>query len=218
MAHDPVTEYARRCVNDEVTIGEFEHVRMGRLHKAACQRHLNDLEKSRSPDYPFEWKPEKAQRILDYASRLTIKEGFAQKPLQLLDCQKFDLGCRIGWVKKRNGYRRFRRSYYSVARQNGKSMQNGILGPYIALCSGYEEGSLFTAATKKEQAKIAWHEMRKFIQADPDLEELFDVKEYISEIRCKPTKCLIRALSKDGGLDDGFRSIFSSLDRCICRV
>ena len=59
MAHDPVTEYARRCVNDEVTIGQFEHVRMGRLHKAACQRHLNDLEKSRSPDYPFEWKPEK---------------------------------------------------------------------------------------------------------------------------------------------------------------
>ncbi len=209
---DPVTDYAIRCLNDDVTIGKFEHVKMGRLHKLACKRHLDDLEKSKDPDYPYEWRPEKAQKILDFASMLTLKEGFEHKPLQLLDCQKFDLGCRIGWVKKKNGFCRFRRSYYSVARQNGKSMQNGILGPYKAACSGYEEGLLFTAATKKKQAKIAWNEMRKFIEADPDLSELFDIKEYKSEIRCIPTNCTIRALSKEEGLDDGFRSIFSSLD------
>lgn len=209
---DPVTQYAIDCLADQLTIGSLQNVKMGHLHKMACKRHIDDLEKSKDPDFPYEWKPELAQKILDFAGMLTVKEGYQPKPLKLLRCQAFDLGCRFGWVKKRNGRRRFRRSYYSVGRQNGKSMQNGIMGPYVAGFSGYQEGALFCAAAKKDQAKIAWNEMRKFIEADSDLSELFSVKEYTSEIRCLPTKCTIKALSKEGGLDDGFRSIFSSLD------
>lgn len=210
---DTVTEYAKACLANEISIGPFDHVAMGRLHKLACARHLNDLERSqRDPDYPYEWRPDLAQRILDYASRLTLKEGYQPKPLRLLDCQAFDFGCCFGWVKRSNGKRRFRRRYKSIARQNGKSMENGIMGPYIAGFSGYHEGKLFTAATKKRQARIAWEEMSKFISADPDLNEFFDIKDYKSTIICKPTGCTIEALSKEAGLDDGFRSIFSSLD------
>ena len=46
------------------------------------------------------------------------------------------------------------------------------MGVYIAGFSGYKEGKLFTAATKRRQAKIVWDEMRKFIQSDEDLQEL----------------------------------------------
>ena len=88
-----------------------------------------------------------------------------------------------------------------------KTMENGIIGTYIAAFSGYSYGKLFTAATKKRQAKIAWDEMAKFIRIDPDLQELFSVKEYKSEIRARDTDCAILALSKDEGLDDGFRAI-----------
>ena len=91
-------------------------------------------------------------------------------------------------------------------------MENGIIGTYIAAFSGYSYGKLFTAATKKRQAKIAWDEMAKFIRIDPDLQELFSVKEYKTEIRAQETDCVISALSKDEGLDDGFRAIFCSVD------
>lgn len=86
------------------------------------------------------------------------------------------------------------------------------MGPYIAGFSGYKDGLLFTAATKKRQAKIAWNEMRKFIEVDDDLSEYFKVQDYVSTITALNTNCKIEALSKEGGLDDGFRAIFISLD------
>ena len=99
-----------------------------------------------------------------------------------------------------------------MSRQQGKSFENGILGTYIAAFSGYRYGKLFTAATKKRQAKIVWEEMKKFIEGDPDLSEWFEVKEYKSEITALNTNCVIKALSKDEGIDDGFRPLFASLD------
>ena len=90
-----------------------------------------------------------------------------------------------------------------MARQNGKSFKNGF--------SGYKYGKLFTVAAKKRQARIAWEEMSKFIKTDEDLQELFDIKDYKSLILAKDTQCTIEALSKESGLDDGFRSIFTSV-------
>lgn len=99
-----------------------------------------------------------------------------------------------------------------MARQNGKTFENGITGTYIGGFSGYNYGKLFTVATKKRQARLAWEEMSKFISSDEDLQEFFDVKDYKSTILCKNTNSTIEALSKEAGLDDGFRSIFTSVD------
>ena len=84
-----------------------------------------------------------------------------------------------------------------------KTMENGIIGTYVAAFCGYQFGKLFTAATKKRQARLAWEEMSKFIQIDPDLQALFSVKDYKSLIEARETACSIEALSKESGLDDG---------------
>ncbi len=86
------------------------------------------------------------------------------------------------------------------------------MGTYVAGFSGYKFGKLFTAATKKRQSRLAWEEMAKFIKADPDLGELFSVKDYKSTIIANNTECTIEALSRESGLDDGFRAIFVSVD------
>ena len=52
----------------------------------------------------------------------------------------------------------------------------------------------------------------KFITIDPDLNEYFSIKDYKSVIEALETYCTIEALSKEAGLDDGFRSIYSSID------
>ena len=57
-------------------------------------------------------------------------------PVRLYGCQTFDLGVPMGWVN-RKGYRRFRRKYKSVARQNGKTFENGITAAYLAGFGGY---------------------------------------------------------------------------------
>lgn len=204
VINDRATEYARRVVNGEVISGE--------LHHLACQRHLNDLKRQRTEDFPYYYRPEKATEIIDYAETLTIAEGSTPRPVKLIDAQAFDLGVTFGWFKVSNDKRRFRRRYKSMARQNGKTFENGIMGTYIGGFGGYRFGKLFTVATKKRQARLAWEEMSKFITIDPDLNEFFDVKDYKSLIYAKNTDCTIEALSKEAGLDDGFRSIYCSVD------
>lgn len=181
-------------------------------HRMACERHLNEIAKQGTKEFPFVWCPEKSEKILRYAEMLTIAEGAQPRPVRLHDFQCFDLGVPLGWVHAETGFRRIRRKYKSVARQNGKTFENGITGSYIANWGGYNFGKLFTAATKKRQARIAWEEIQKFITVDKDLQALFDVKDYKSLIIAKRTGCTIEALSRESGLDDGFRAIFCSVD------
>ena len=181
-------------------------------HRMACERHLNEIAKQSTKEFPYVWRPEKSEKILRYAEMLTIAEGAQPRPVQLHDFQYFDLGVPFGWVHAETGFRRIRRKYKSVARQNGKTFENGITGSFIANWGGYNFGKLFTAATKKRQARIAWEEIQKFILIDKDLQALFDVKDYKSLIIAKRTGCTIEALSRESGLDDGFRAIFCSVD------
>ena len=200
---DRVTNHAQKVIEGKVVCGHY--------HYLACKRHLNDLKRQRTADFPYYWDVQASNRVIEFAETLTIAEGAEPRPVKLLEEQAFDIGSKFGW-KKTNGFRRFRRSYKSVARQNGKTFENGIQGTYIGGFSGYNYGKLFTVATKKRQARLAWEEMAKFINTDEDLQELFDVKDYKSTILCNTTNSTIEALSKEAGLDDGFRSIFTSVD------
>ena len=202
--YDRVTEYAHKVASGKVIAGE--------LHRLACERHLNDLQRQRSEEFPYYYDPERASEIIYYAETLTIAEGTEPRPVRLLESQAFDLGVTFGWFKVSNNKRRFRRRYKSMARQNGKTFENGIMGTYIAGFGGYNYGKLFTVATKKRQARLAWEEMSKFITIDPDLNEYFKVMDYKSVIEALETYCTIEALSKEAGLDDGFRAVYASVD------
>lgn len=200
---DRATAYAEQVVAGDVVAGE--------LHIQACRRHLRDLERQGTDEFPYLWRPEKSEEILDFAETLTIMEGDEPRPVRLYGCQTFDLGVPMGWVN-RKGYRRFRRKYKSVARQNGKTFENGITAAYLAGFGGYRFGKLFTVATKKRQARLAWEDVERFILADGDLMECFRIQDYKSLITAWETGCTIEALSREGGLDEGFRSIYASID------
>lgn len=201
---DRATAYAERVAGGLVVAGK--------PHIQACERHLKDLSKQNSEGFPYVWEKEKSERILEFAETLTIAEGAKPEPLVLFGNQHFDLGVPMGWVNKETGYRRFRRKYKSIARQNGKSMEEGITGAYITGFSGYHYGKAFTAANKKRQARIAWEEVQKFITIDKDLSKLFKVQDWKSVITSNITNSTIEALSKEAGLDDGFRAIYASVD------
>lgn len=204
LTNDRVTRYAREVVAEKIPSGE--------LHRLACKRHLNDLDRQNTDQFPYYYNPDKANEIIAFAESLTIAEGDKPKALTLLDSQAFDLGCTFGWYKTSNNKRRFRRRYKSMARQNGKTFENGIIGTYIAGFGGYNYGKLFTVATKKRQARLAWEEMSKFITIDDDLGDYFEIKDYKSTVVALNTNCTIEALSREAGLEDGFRSIYSSID------
>lgn len=204
MLNDRVTQYALDVVDNKILTGLY--VRL------ACKRHLEDLEKAKKEEYPYYFNLERSNDILDYAESLIIAEGDEEIKVKLHGFQIFILGSLNGWVTKKGNYRRFRNSYVQLARQNGKSFLNGIIGTYFGNFDSYKYGQIYCTATKMDQAKIVLKEMIKFINADEDLSKLFKIKEYEGKIECKITNSVIKALGKDTKSIDGFRPYVGIVD------
>ncbi|HFJ9371410.1 TPA: terminase large subunit [Bacillus nitratireducens] len=199
-----VTQYALDVLEGREIAGKYV--------KLACQRHLDDLEKSKLAPFVYYFDEEKADRLLEYAETLWIGEGEEVEPLILAEFQAFIFGSLHGWVHKETGYRRFRSSYVQVGRQNGKSMMNGVLGTYYSNFDGYNYAQVYCTATKQDQANIVLKEMIKFIETDEDLSECFKVKEYKNTIEALVTNGVVRALGRDTESIDGFRSYLGIVD------
>ena len=99
-----------------------------------------------------------------------------------------------------------------MGRQNGKSFIAGELCNDFATFSGYHNGNVFCTATKMDQAKIVWKEVKKFIYSDNDLKQLYKVKDYVSSILSLVTGNEIKAIGRDTTSADGFRSILAVVD------
>ena len=209
---DRATLFAKSVVNGTI------NRRVGKLEYLACKRHLDDIDRQDTEEFPYIWSEEKANQILDFAENLTLAEGEEPQPLVLWDFQCFVFGSWNGWIHKDTGYRRFRTSYMQVARQNGKSLGNAVPSLYYGNFDGYQYPQLYATATKEAQARIVLKECIKFINADIELsgtktkKGLFTVKDYKSEIECNLSRGTIKALGRDTKSIDGFRPYFASVD------
>lgn len=203
---DRVTEFAKANVKNKKDFGEDARL--------AFKRHINDLARSEKndPDFPYRFDEEKAEDIIELANKLTIAEGEGKEQFTCAGFQEFILGSLFGWVHKETGKRRFTDSYVQVARQQGKSVLNAILGIKCCNFDNYNYGQIYCTATKADQARIVLKEIIKFINADNDLKELFDIKDYKNEITGKITNTVIRALGRDTHTIDGFRPYLGIVD------
>lgn len=203
---DRVTKFAKANVKNKKDFGEDARL--------AFKRHIDDLARSKKndPNFPYRFDEEKAEDIIELANKLTIAEGEGNEQFTCAGFQEFILGSLFGWVHKETGKRRFTDSYVQVARQQGKSVLNAILGIKCCNFDNYNYGQIYCTATKADQARIVLKEIIKFINADNDLKELFDIKDYKSEITGKITSTVIRALGRDTHTIDGFRPYLGIVD------
>lgn len=197
---DRTTEYAKLVLSGKRICGRSERL--------AAERHINDM-KDKSSEWIFDVK--EAERHIDIANTLTIGEGEAHS-LHTRGFQNFIIGSLFGWRKKRSNIRRFREAYVQMGRQNGKSFLSGILANDFATFGGYQYGRIFCTATKQDQANIVWDEVRKFIESDKDLAELYKIKEYKHTIISKVTGTTIKAIGRDTKSADGFRTQLAIID------
>lgn len=203
---DRVSQFAEQNLKNKKEFGEDARL--------AFKRHLNDLKRSEKnySDFPYMFIPEKADDIIELANKLTIAEGEGNQKFACVGFQEFILGSLFGWVHKETGKRRFTDSYVQVARQQGKSVLNAILGIKCSNFDNYNYGQIYCTATKSDQARIVLSEISKFIYADSDLQELFVIKDYKSEIVGKITNSVIKALGRDTKSIDGFRPYLGIVD------
>ena len=200
MLMDRTTEYAKLVLSGKRICGRSERL--------AAERHINDM-KNKSSEWIFDVA--EAERHIDIANTLTIGEGEAHA-LRTRGFQNFIIGSLFGWRRKRSDVRRFREAYVQVSRQNGKSFLAGALANDFATFGGYQYGRIFCTATKQDQANIVWDEVRKFIESDKDLAELYKIKAYDRTITSRVTGTTIKAIGRDTKSADGFRTILAIVD------
>lgn len=154
---DEVTAYAHAVLAGEIVAGP--HVR------DACKRHLRDLERN-----DIAWDYPAAERFFSFCRTiLRLGEGqFDGKPLELEPSQKFICGSIFGW-KKRDGFRRFRRSYLEMGKGNGKSPMAGAIGLYGLIADGEAGAQIYAAGATKEQAGILFRDAVGMCDKAPSL-------------------------------------------------
>lgn len=194
MTH-PCTQYAIEVVERERVAGHSEWL--------ACKRHLDDLNRQGTDDFPWVFDESKADKIYDWFHYCKHVKGPLQgKPIELLPFQKFDLGCVFGWVHKDTGLRRFEKSYNQRARKNAKSTEMSGIALYLMVGDGEESPEVYCAAVDKEQARIVWKGAKTMAQKSPDIRKRLKILQYSIEHISRGGE--LSALSKETKNKDGY--------------
>lgn len=150
--------------------------------------------------------------IISITNLLVIVKNSRIEKFKTRDFQNFILGNLVGWKIVKTGKNLYREGYIQLARQNGKSLLLAALAIYYSVFKSFRNARIFCAATKKEQAKIVWKNIKTFIENNKVLnKKYFKIKEHASLIISKFGNEII-ALSKDSKSLDGFDSVLGIID------
>lgn len=170
MASFPNVNAANRYARDVVT-GKVEACKWVR---AACKRHLDDLERSKKKTYRWRYSKTAGERICEFIQLLPHAKGkwAARRQLIVLEpWQKFILCCLFGWVSKKTGMRRFREAYCEIPRKNGKSVIAAGLGLFMFTMDGEFGAEVYCGATTEKQALEVFRPAKQMLTRSPDLVE-----------------------------------------------
>lgn len=168
--------------------------------KAACQRQLDDLARPRSDDWPYEFRPEPAERVCRFIERLPhIKGKWARnrERIRLEGWQQFILTTVFGWYHADKGVRRFRTVYEEVPRKNAKSTKISGIGLYLFAADGEAGSEVYSAATTRDQAKIVFGVARAMARKEPGLRDTLGITVNAHNLAIEETESKFEPLSSD---------------------
>nr|WP_206155530.1 terminase TerL endonuclease subunit [Caldanaerobacter subterraneus] len=116
--------------------------------------------------------------------------------------QKFVFGNIYGWVHKDTGLRRFKKAYWQVARKNAKSQSLACVASYEAMALGEPMAEVYIGATKREQSKIVWNEVKAQLQRCEYLKGKYRVA-YGKIEHLKSGSVIVPLSKEDGKTGDG---------------
>ncbi len=196
---DVATEWAR-----DVVEGREIACKWVRL---AAQRHLRDLDRIGSAEFPYVWNPElpdlrarrlgkpdgrdqdktyrPAERICRFAELMPhIKGDWAQRGerVKLGRWQVFILASVFGWIHTETGRRRFREADLFVPRKNAKSTLGAIVGDYMLAVDDEFGAEVYSGATSEYQALEVFKPARLMANASPEFLARYGITVNVSNL------------------------------------
>ena len=152
-----------------------------------------------------------ATRPVDFIETLCkhSKGEWMGKPIELELFQKAFISALFGFVDE-NGVRRFKETFFLVARKNGKStLLSGIM-LYMLIADGEGGAQVVSAATKREQSGIVFNECLNMVSQSPDLKA--HLKKRKTDLYFPLTFGTMTALASDSNTLDGLNLHLAVID------
>lgn len=203
---EEIIQYCHDCISGVIP--------SGKKHVWACERFLRDLERIGTPEFPYIWDEQRADKIVKWFALLKHTKGaLAGTPIILTPWQKFR-ECQIyGWIHRKTGRRRFRKAFTEVARKNAKSQMEAGEALYelgITSSQNHEVNEIYTAGVKRDQSKIVFDECDLMTKGTLIRSKFNFKRDCIEHLK---TGSFIKALSKeDGKSGDGTNPAFLIID------
>lgn len=180
--------------------------------KAACRRHLDDLEKvDNDPDYPYFYDRNQVDKFCSFAELMVAVEGkWAGQNIKLEPWQKFAFGSKFGWKKKVDGFRRYRETYVEIPRKSGKSTVAAIEALYMLVLDGEAGAQEFCGASNKEQAMMVFRIAKLMVDQNARFAAAFGLKTMKESIYCERTSSFFKPMI--GNPRDGTNPSYAILD------
>lgn len=170
----------------------------GKYERLFHERQARDLANPRGMTF----SDERGDRVVTFLEKFCKhhKGEWAGKQLILEPWQKDVMRTAFGWLKA-DGTRRFRTLYIEIPRKNGKSEVAAGLGLYLMLADGESGAEVYSAATKKDQAKIVWDTAAAMVKKSPQLKR--HIKSSYAKLVVERNASFFAALSSDSNTLDG---------------
>lgn len=183
--------------------------------KLAFERHINDLSRQFDENFPYYFDPDEALRFLTFMSEIRHTKGEkGNQKFNITPNQATRYAILFGWRQKSDDTRRFRRVYQEMARKNGKSEEAAVVQLYAFVAEGEEGAEVYSAATKKEQARIVFDAAKKMARAaksdSPYIDKLITIRQHHLTIDRFGSKMV--ALSSDDDTLDGLNPSMATVD------
>lgn len=151
-----------------------------------------------------EWfySPARANHIIEFAENFCChsKGKLAGKKVVLELWEKAYLAATYGFIDI-EGNRKHQRVVLIVAKKNGKSLLDSIMGLYGLVGDGEGGPEIYCVATKKDQAKIVWQEAKRMVKKSPALKKRIRTLTY--DIFSDFNDGVLKALASDADSLDG---------------
>lgn len=177
---------AGRQYAEEVVAGKLPACKWVRL---ACQRHLEDLKRSRKKEWPYKFDARRAEDAVHFIENLPHIKGEQARVvvgrsnlLRLEPWQLFIVSSVFGWLRKSDGARRFREVFCLIPRKNGKSTLAAGIGLYMMVADGEEGAEVYSGATTEKQAMIVFRTAREMVRRTPEMRKYFALEPHEKRI------------------------------------
>lgn len=196
--------------------------------RLACERNRRDLDRQDTAVFPFQFDPEKARRICQFAELLPhikgpkafiVGEDDQGRPLWntivLEPWQCWILTTLFGWVHRETGLRRFRVGLILIPRKNAKSTVGAIIALYLFAVEGGSGAEVYSAATTRDQAKIVAEIAWEMTQRSPLFRDQFGIRvgsATTRSLRIPANAAKFGPLSADANSLDGLHLLCGIVD------